>query len=208
MLSEKIKESSLIKNIVLIGVGGQGTILVSKIISSALVTAGKDVKMSEIHGMAQRGGSVLTQIRYGENVHSPIISEGEADILVAFEKMEALRGSKYLRPQGTIVVNDYTIMPLPAATGRVSYPSSIVDSLREKYNTISIDAGEAAIQLGASRVMNVVLLGALVEGYNMTEFDWDRALVDNIKPQFLNLNISAFAKGRQLAAETIIQAAI
>ncbi|HZW97658.1 MAG TPA: indolepyruvate oxidoreductase subunit beta [Bacillota bacterium] len=201
MLSDKVDTSNTIKNIVLIGVGGQGTILVSKIITSALVAASYDVKMSEIHGMAQRGGSVSTQIRYGEKVYSPIIGQGEADILVAFEKMEALRGGIYLKPQGTIVVNNYVIMPIPAASGKILYPEGIIESLQKKYTAISIDAGEAAINLGNSRVMNVVLLGAMVEAYDMAELDWDQALKDNIKPHFLDINIKAFAKGRELAAQ-------
>ncbi len=195
-----INEDNLeVKNIVLIGVGGQGTILVSKIITTALVSSGYDVKMSEIHGMAQRGGSVLTQIRYGKKVYSPIIGEGEADILVASEKMEALRGSSFLKADGIIVVNDYAIIPLPVATGKVKYPENIVKALADKFKTISIDAGAKALELGNIKVMNVVLLGALVEAFALNELDWERAILANVRPQYQDINLKAFTSGRLLS---------
>ncbi|HHV41554.1 MAG TPA: indolepyruvate oxidoreductase subunit beta [Clostridiaceae bacterium] len=187
-----------VTNIVLIGVGGQGTILVSRIITYALTEAGYDVKMSEIHGMAQRGGSVSTQIRYGKKVYSPIIGQAEADILIAFEKMEALRGSSYLKPGNTIIVNDYEIMPLPVAVGKVDYPDKILEELASHYKTIVINAGEAAKKLGNSRVMNVVLLGAMVEACKLNNLDWQAALRENIPTRYLDVNQMAFEHGRQL----------
>lgn len=188
-----------VKTIVLAGVGGQGTILVSKILTTALIDAGYDVKMSEIHGMAQRGGSVSTTVRYGEHVDAPLVGEGAADILVAFEQMEAVRWSTYLKPDGIIVVNDYKIMPLPVASGAAEYPEGCIEALEQHFDVIAFNAGDAAKDLGNSRVMNIIMLGAMVEAFEMNEFDWDAALVKILPPRFLEINRKAFAVGRSLA---------
>lgn len=189
------------KSIILAGVGGQGTILVSKILTSGLIQAGFDVKMSEIHGMAQRGGSVSTQVRYGEKVHSPIIGRGEADILVAFEKMEALRYCHYLKDEGVILVNDYKIIPMTVATGNEVYPEGIIKALQEHYKTISIDAGKTAIYLGNAKCMNIVLFGAMVKTLDMDFINWKQILTDNLPKKLVELNLKAFSEGKKLAGE-------
>lgn len=184
-----------VKNILLCGVGGQGTILASQILSYALVSGGYDVKMSEIHGMSQRGGSVVTQVRYGEKVYSPIIGQGSADILVSFEEMEALRNLPDLAPDGKIVVNDYRIETATTASGAESYPAYIMETLKSKADTYVLDAAEIAKSLGNEKCMNVVLLGALVKLMGIDNLDWNSALKACVKPQFVELNAKAFVAG-------------
>lgn len=191
--------SEAVKTIVLIGVGGQGTILVSNVLTSALVAADYDVKMSEIHGMAQRGGSVSTQIRYGEKVYSPLIGIGEADILLAFERMEAVRGAAFLKNDGLIIVNDYALVPPPVASGKAVYPDNCIDALREKFKVIAFNAAEVAEELGNSRVMNVTLLGAMAEVLQLDNLDWETALNENVPEHFIEINQQAFKRGRRLA---------
>jgi indolepyruvate ferredoxin oxidoreductase, beta subunit len=188
-----------VSNILLVGVGGQGTILVGKILSSGLVSAGYDVKMSEIHGMAQRGGSVSNQVRYGKQVFSPIIGRGQADILVAFETMEALRWLDYLRPGGQVVVNDYQIPSAPIITGRCQYPAAILDILAAKAATTVIKAGDIAEQLGNVKAMNVILFGALVQAMGLTQIDWEAEIRRTVKADMADINIKAFKAGLQAA---------
>ncbi len=151
-----------VKSLLLVGVGGQGTILASKVLSAGLVDAGYDVKMSEVHGMAQRGGSVTTQVRFGEKVHSPIIGKGQADILVSFESMEAIRWLEFLNPNGKAVVNEYEIPSAPILMGNADYPEGVIEKIKEKVDTDVLDAGKIAEEVGNSKTMNIVLLGALV----------------------------------------------
>lgn len=184
-----------VKSILLVGVGGQGTILVSKILTSGLLRAGYDVKMSEIHGMAQRGGSVSTTIRYGEKVYSPVMGRGDADVLVAFEKMEAVRWAEYLKPQGIAVVNDYGIMPLPVAIGKAEYPQNTIESMKACFDTRVVNAAELAQQAGNARTMNVVLLGALIHAFGLDEVDWDSILKENIPEKMLDVNLKALHLG-------------
>lgn len=183
------------KNILLVGVGGQGTILVSKILSTGLMEAGYDVKMSEIHGMAQRGGSVSTQVRYGSEVFSPIIGIGEADILVSFEKMETLRWLEFLKPDGVVVINDYLIPSAPILMGKIDYPQGIIELIEGKAKTKVVNAGEIAEKLGNTKVMNVVLLGSLIKLMNLTDIDWEAVIKSQVKEQFAELNIKAFKEG-------------
>ncbi len=187
-----------VKNILLVGVGGQGTILASKILSRGLVDAGYDVKMSEIHGMAQRGGSVSTQVRYGEKVYSPIIGVGQADILAAFEKMEACRWLEYLKPDGALVVNNYEIPPVPIQIGTADYPEGILDALDKKAKTTALDAVGIAKEIGNPKTMNVVLLGALVKAMGITDIDWEAAIKKTVKERFIDINILAFNKGMEM----------
>lgn len=187
-----------IKNILLVGVGGQGTILASRILSTGLVNAGYDVKMSEIHGMAQRGGSVSTQVRFGDKVSSPIIGRGEADILISFEKMEALRWLEYLKPGGKIIVNDFEIPSAPILVGKQDYPEGVLDQLKAKADTSVIKGAEIAEELGNPRVMNIVLFGALVKALNLPEIDWEKSMKDNIKEKFVDINLKAYKKGMEL----------
>ena len=187
--------NNLGKSILLVGVGGQGTILASKILSSALLEAGYDVKMSEVHGMAQRGGSVTTQIRFGNKVYSPIIGTGEADIVVAFEKMEAIRWIDYLKKDGIMVVNDYEIPSAPILMGKAKYPKGILEELNEKTNVINFNAANIAKDLGNSKTMNIVLLGALVKAMELEDLNWEEAIKNNIKKKLVDVNIEAFNKG-------------
>ena len=184
-----------IKNILLVGVGGQGTILASKILSTALVNAGYDVKMSEVHGMAQRGGSVTTQIRYGDKVFSPIIGRGEADVMVCFEKMEALRWIEYVKPDAKIVINDFEIPSAPILVGAEEYPKGIIEELSSKAEVSVFKAAEIAKELGNPKAMNIVLLGALVKAMGIEDMDWDTIIAQNVKKGFEELNIKAFRSG-------------
>lgn len=184
-----------VKNILLVGVGGQGTILASKILSTGLVEAGYDVKMSEVHGMAQRGGSVSTQVRFGTKVYSPIIGIGEADVLVSFETMEALRWLEYLKPDGKVVVNDYEIPSVPILMGNLDYPKEIKERLIARVKTTILPAAAIAEQIGNSKTMNIVLLGALVKAMELTDIDWEGVIRKSVKPAFAAVNIQAFHAG-------------
>jgi len=184
-----------VKNILLVGIGGQGTILASSILSSGLITAGYDVKMSEIHGMSQRGGSVSTQVRFGKKVFSPIIGKGEADVLVAFEQMEGLRYLGHLRPEGKIVVNDYQIPSAPILMGACDYPSHIIEEIISHADAAVIKAGDIARNLGNPKCMNVVLFGALVKAMGLMHIDWEQAIRDNVKPKTIDVNIRAYHAG-------------
>jgi len=182
------------KSIKLVGVGGQGTILAAKVLSTAFINAGYDVKMSEIHGMSQRGGSVSSEIRYGDEVYSPVIEKGHADLLVAFEQMEAARYIDYLKPNGTLIVNDYQIQSMVTLSGKVPYPKGIVDQLKNQVNTIVLDAHAIAESLGNAKVMNIVMLGAMSQLFD-EPLDFETAIRDNVKPKFLKLNLEAFQQG-------------
>ena len=187
-------------NIVLAGVGGQGTILTSAILAAGLAKLGYDVKMSEIHGMSQRGGSVTTHIRYGDRVFSPNVGEGEADAVVAFEKAEAVRGLPYLRRGGALIVDDREIWPLAVLTGAVQYPDTILDELRNAVeNTLVLNATEIAACLGNSRAQNMVMLGALVAHLGLGEPGWKELIAGRVPPKAVGVNQSAFCRGYELA---------
>ena len=187
---------SEVKNILLVGVGGQKTILASEILSAGLMEAGYDVKMSEIHGMSQRGGNVSTQIRFGEKVDAPIIGKGEADIVVAFEKMEALRAIDSVKKDGKMVINDYEIPSAPIQMGLVPYPDGILPELASKVKTYVFKAFEIAESLGNSKTTNIVLLGALVKAMDLPAIDWEKVIRDHVKPAFVDINIKAFRAGQ------------
>ena len=187
------------KSILLVGVGGQGTILASKILSEGLMQMGYDVKMSEIHGMAQRGGSVSTHVRFGPRVASPVISPGEADVLVAFEKVEAARWIGYLKPGGALVVNDYEIYSLPVLLGQAVYPQDLGDRLREAVPDAKIfNAGGIAEELGNIKAQNVVLLGALIKAMGLEGLDWTEVLRGIVPPKLFDLNVKALQAGMAL----------
>ena len=189
------------KSIMLVGVGGQGTILASKLLTTGLMNAGYDVKMSEIHGMSQRGGSVSSQVRYGEKVYSPAIEIGGADILVSFEKMEALRWLEYLKPEGKIVVNNYRIDSIPVLTGKAIYKEKEIEDELNRLNATIINAADKAKELGNSKVMNIILLGALVKSMNLEDIDWESIIRENIKEKFVDINLQAFKKGMEMVSE-------
>lgn len=186
---------SEVKSILLVGVGGQGILLVSRVLTKGLMQAGFDVKMSEVHGMAQRGGSVSTQVRFGEKVYSPIIGRGGADALVALEKMEALRYAPYLRPSGVALINDYALAPMPVASGAATYPEGTVEAMAEAFQTHVVKAADIAKELGNSRSMNVVLFGAMVKALSLPEADWESILLSELSPKLHALNLAAFRAG-------------
>lgn len=189
---------SNVKNILLVGVGGQGTILTSKILSKGFVEHGYDVKMAEIHGMSQRGGSVTTQIRYGDKVYSPVIEKGTADIIVAFEKTEALRYIDYLKKDGNVVVNNHEIYPVTVNIGACQYPNGVIEEYNKvigKENVHAISAFKMAETLGNTKCMNIVLLGALVKIFELENIDWKQLIKDNVPQKVVELNLKAFDMG-------------
>ncbi len=190
-----------VKSVLLVGVGGQGTILMSKILTRGLIKAGFDVKMSEVHGMAQRGGSVSTQVRWGEKVYSPLFGEGQADVLVALEKMEAVRWAAYLKPEGVCVVNDYEITPMPVASGAAKYPEGTVEAMEKTFRTIAFDAARLAEEAGNPRTMNVVLFGALIKALELDGINWTEVLKEEVPPRFIDVNLKAFELGLKAAGQ-------
>ncbi len=188
-----------VKSILFIGVGGQGTILASKILSEGLLRNGYDVKMSEVHGMAQRGGSVTTQVRFGEKVYSPLIEKGKADAIVAFEKSEALRALPYLKEGGHLIVNDYEIHPVPVLIGLEKYPEGVNEALRSTAeNTVIIKAPEIAKDLGNMKAQNVVLLGALLKALDIKEVNWEEVVASLVPAKAVELNKKALVAGMEV----------
>lgn len=188
---------SKVNNVLLSGVGGQGIILASKVLSAGLIEAGYDVKMSEVHGMAQRGGSVTTQVRFGEKVYSPIIGLGQADIIIAFEKMEGGKWLDHLNPNGKMVINDYKIPSAPILTGKVSYPEGIIDEIKEKIGNVTVVKGmDLAKEAGNVKTMNIAIIGSLVKALGLDkEVNWDEVIGKVVKEKFVDVNIKAFKLG-------------
>ena len=187
------------KNILVAGVGGQGTLLASKVLGFAALKLGYDVKMSEVHGMSQRGGSVVTYVKYGEKVYSPIICRGEADIIIAFEQLEALRWVSYLKKSGILITSTQKIKPMPVITGSMDYPSDIVKKIADKgIKIIDIDALELAKQAGSDKTSNVVVIGALakyMQRDNISRETFIDALKEAISPSLIDVNMKAFDLG-------------
>ena len=188
---------TMTKTILAVGVGGQGAILFSRILSEGLLRLGYDVKMSEIHGMSQRGGSVTTQIRYGKApVYAPCVGEGQADMIVAFEKLEALRALPMLRPGGSMIVDGREIYPMPVLTGAAAYPHDALETLRAQVESLTVVPGaDIAEELGSIRVQSVVLLGALVRIMGLADADWKDVIADMAPKKALSLNLAAFDAG-------------
>ena len=183
------------KNIMIVGVGGQGTLLTSRILGSIMLTAGYDVKLSEVHGMAQRGGSVVTFVRYGEKVAEPIVEEGQADVLIAFERLEAMRYVQYLKEDGVLIVNDQRIDPMPVVTGAAQYPENIIENLSKKYKVYSIDAQSEALKMGNPKVFNIIVLGMAAKHMNFTKEEWLDVIEKTVPPKTIDINKRAFIKG-------------
>ncbi len=186
------------KNIMIVGVGGQGSLLASKLLGRLLLTKGYDIKVSEVHGMSQRGGSVVTYVRYGDKVYSPIIDKGQADFIVSFELLEAARWTEYLKPNGKIVTNTQQVNPMPVITGAASYPENLVQKMQEK--GIDVDAFDAlslAEEAGSSKAANLVLMGRLSKGFDFTEEEWMQAISQSVPGKFLEMNQKAFRLGRE-----------
>ena len=183
-------------NILLVGVGGQGIILTSKILAAGLILTGADVKMSEIHGMSQRGGTVTTQIRYGERVCSPQIGEGDADFIVAFEKLEALRALPFLKEGGHILADDWEIPSMPVLTGAARYAHNALDDIRACGASVTvIPASRTAAELGNIRAQNIVLLGALTRRLGLPEVDWKALVAAHVPPKAVDINVKGFEAG-------------
>jgi indolepyruvate ferredoxin oxidoreductase beta subunit len=186
------------KSILLVGVGGQGTILAGKILSTGLQSAGFDVKMSEIHGMSQRGGAVSTHVRYGEKVYSPVIEKGGADVLIAFEQLEALRWTQYLRPEGTMIINSQTILPTTVLSGSAAYPNDVLERLAAGVDTKVIDATAEAGEIGNPRGQNVLLVGAVAKLLGLGDINWGEIIAGLVRPQFVEMNQKAFNRGFEI----------
>jgi indolepyruvate ferredoxin oxidoreductase beta subunit len=185
------------KNILLTGVGGQGTILAAKMLTIGLMEAGYDVKMSEIHGMSQRGGDVTSQVRYSkEKVYSPVIEKGTADIIVSFEKMEALRSLEYIKPGGTVVVNTEEIPSMTVMTGEEDYAPDVIEEIQKAVGkVVTMDASKMAADLGNVKAANVILLGTLVKAMGLDDIDWEDIIRKNVKEKFIDLNLKALKVG-------------
>ena len=187
------------KNIMIVGVGGQGTLLTSRILGKLATGAGYDVKLSEVHGMAQRGGSVVTFVRYGEKVSEPIVEEGQADVLIAFERLEALRYRHFLKKDGVVIVNDWRIDPITVVTGVASYPENVLDTLKEMRKTIVVEATAEAKKLGAPKAFNIIVLGAAARHMGFEKQDWLSVIETTVPPKTIEVNKQAFEIGYALS---------
>ena len=186
------------KNVMIVGVGGQGSLLASKLLGYLLLNQGYDVKVSEVHGMSQRGGSVVTYVRYGEKVYSPIIDKGEADFIVSFEKLEAARYAAFLKKDGKIIVNSQEIEPMPVITGAAVYPHEALDGLAAAGLDVDcIDALTPALEAGSSKAVNIVLMGRLSKSLPIEEEKWIEAIQQTVAPKFVEMNVKAFKLGRE-----------
>ena len=185
------------KNIMIVGVGGQGSLLASKLLGRLLLPRGYDIKVSEVHGMSQRGGSVVTYVRFGDKVYSPVIDKGQADYIVSFELLEAARWTEYLKPNGKIIVNTQQINPMPVIIGAAEYPENLVEKM--KAAGIDVDAFDAltlAGEAGSAKAVNIVLMGHLSKNFDFSEEEWLQAIEASVPAKFLELNKKAFTLGR------------
>ncbi|SDA76384.1 indolepyruvate ferredoxin oxidoreductase beta subunit [Butyrivibrio sp. INlla18] len=185
------------KNIMIVGVGGQGSLLASKLLGHLLMNQGYDVKVSEVHGMSQRGGSVVTYVRYGDKVYSPVIDKGEADYIVSFEILEAARWLPYLKKDGQIVTNTQQIDPMPVITGAADYPENLVEKLKDTGASVdALDCLALATKAGSAKAVNIVLLGRLSHYFDLPEEAWMASLEANVPDRFLEMNKKAFELGK------------
>ena len=185
------------KNVMIVGVGGQGSLLASKLLGRLLLSKGYDIKVSEVHGMSQRGGSVVTYVRYGDKVYSPVIDKGEADFIVSFELLEAARWTEFLSPNGKIIVNTQQINPMPVIIGAAEYPENLLEKMNAAgLDVDALDALSLAEQAGSSKAVNIVLMGHLSRYFDFTEEEWLEALEQSVAPKFLEMNKKAFTLGR------------
>lgn len=185
-------------NIMIVGVGGQGTLLASRILGRVAIKEGYDVKVSEVHGMSQRGGSVVTYVKYGEKVYSPIIDRGEADLILAFEMLEAMRALPYLRKGGKMIANTQQMNPMPVITGAMEYPEDIQKKLEEKINLQAVDALSLAEKAGNIKAVNVVLIGLLAKSMDVDKQTWLDVIRETVPEKFLDVNVKAFEMGYTL----------
>lgn len=183
------------KNIMIVGVGGQGTLLASRILGNAVIALGKDVKVSEVHGMSQRGGSVVTYVKFGEKVYSPIIDKGEADIVLAFELLEAYRALPYVKKGGQMIVNTQKINPMPVITGAASYPDGIEEKIASETALCAVPALSLAKEAGNARAVNVVLIGVMARSTDIPYEHWVETIKATVPEKFLDVNLKAFELG-------------
>lgn len=182
-------------NIMVVGVGGQGTLLTSRIIGKTALNAGYDVKLSEVHGMAQRGGSVVTFVRFDKKVYEPVCEEGSVDILISFERLEALRYAHFLKHDGIMIVNDTRIDPMTVVIGAKTYPEGILEGLEKSHTLYTIDGGRVAKELGNSKVLNSVVLGLAAKHIGFSEDEWLETLKNTVPPKTIDINTLAFKAG-------------
>ena len=183
------------KNIMIVGVGGQGTLLTSRIIGKAALSEGCDVKISEVHGMAQRGGSVVTFVRFGDKVNEPVVEEGQADVIIAFERLEALRYAHFLKKDGILVVNDCRIDPMTVVIGAKQYPENIIEGLKADHNVYAIDGQKIALELKNSKVLNSVVLGFAAQFIGFDKEVWLKTVETTVPPKTIDINKTAFECG-------------
>ena len=189
------------KNIMIVGVGGQGTLLASKLLGNMLLKAGYDVKVSEVHGMSQRGGSVVTYVRYGDKVYSPVVDRGGADLILSFEALEAARWLEYLKEDGTIITNTQQIDPMPVIAGLAEYPEDLIGKIKAK--GVKVDAFNClalAEEAGTSKAVNLVLLGRLSNYFDFSEEEWIKTIEEGVPAKFVEMNKKAFKLGREYKA--------
>lgn len=186
------------KNIMIVGVGGQGTLLASKMLGYVLLQQGYDVKVSEVHGMSQRGGSVVTYVRYGKKVYSPVIDKGEADVIISFEKLEAARWLEFLKKDGTIITNTQEVEPMPVITGAAAYPENLIEKMQEAGAKVDAkDFLSIAQEAGSAKAVNIALMGRLSTYFpEISDEQWQDAIEKIVPPKFLDLNRKAFEAGR------------
>ncbi len=182
-------------NVMIVGVGGQGTLLTSRIIGKTALSAGYDVKLSEVHGMAQRGGSVVTFVRFGKEVKEPVVEEGAVDVLIAFERLEALRYAHFLKKDGKLIVNDCRIDPMTVVIGASSYPENIIETLKKEHDTMVIDAQKTSMELGNPKVLNTVVLGASAKVIGFSKEQWIETVKKTVPPKTVEVNEKAFLAG-------------
>ena len=183
------------KNIMIVGVGGQGTLLTSRIIGKTALECGYDVKISEVHGMAQRGGSVVTFVRFGDKVFEPVVEEGQADVIIAFERLEAKRYAHFLKKDGVLVINDCRIDPMTVVIGAKEYPENIIDELSGEHKVYAIDGQKIALELGNSKVLNSVVLGYAAPAIGFEYDVWQSIIEKTVPPKTIEINKKAFATG-------------
>lgn len=192
------------KSIMIVGVGGQGTLLASRVLGNAITSQNYDVKVSEVHGMSQRGGSVVTYVRYGKKVSSPVIDLGGADVILSFEKLEAARWLPYLKKGGKLITSTQEISPMPVITGAAEYPKDLIEKIREKgIDVLAFDALSLAKQAGSPKAINIALIGVLSCFMDFEESVWQDALKESVPEKFLEINQKAFALGRKLEKELV-----
>jgi indolepyruvate ferredoxin oxidoreductase beta subunit len=195
-----MSDNNRVYNVLIVGVGGQGIILASDVLGKVAAAHGYDVKKNEIHGMAQRGGSVSSHVRFGKTVYSPIIKMGEADVLLSFEQIETLRYFSFLSEKGNVIVNDQKILPPAVFTGKQEYPPDVLARIKEKVSdAVVVDGDAVAKKMGNPRVVNVIFLGVLSKYLDIPVEVWEKVLRESLQPKLVDINLKAFHEGRSLA---------